>query len=214
MDVAQANAQFKQALQYKPSQDAQELQRELQLTTEVKRSSYRRTRRPGTRTPIESHCELARDFYQKLANMQVILANLHKVRDVDCVATMQETLAMQPEIDRITQAMLTATTMDIELQAAVAGFRDSQTERTQLIKEISTRELATPPSAHLNSTTELVGLEPSSSASSLAEVGPQFPRSSFDEQGLPWPLPMPALSSPVTTQSIDNDIEVGLGRHT
>ena len=127
---------------------------------------------------------------------------------------MQETLAVQPEIDRITQAMLPAIAMDIELQAAVAGLHDSQTDRTQLIKEPGTLELATPPSVHLNSTTELVGLEPSSPASSLAEVGPHFPRSSFDEQGLPWPLPMPALSSTVTTQSIDNDIGVGLGRHT
>ena len=121
---------------------------------------------------------------------------------------------MQPEIDRITQAFQTADTMDTELQAAVAGFRDSQAERKRLIKELDTRELATPPSVHLNSTTELVGLEPGSPASSLAEVGPQFPRSSFDEQGLPWPLPLLALSSPVTTQSIDNNIEVGLGRHT
>ena len=146
--------------------------------------------------------------------MQVTLANLHKARDVDCVTHMQETLAMQPEIDRITQAMQLAIAMDQDLQAAMAGIQDPQADGTQLLKEPDTLQLALPPSAHLNSTTELVDFEPHAPSSDLAVVGSQSPGSGTAAQGLPWPLLMPALSSPVTTQSIDNDIEIGLGRHT
>ena len=113
---------------------------------------------------------------------------------------MQETMAMRPEKGRITQEMLPAVAMDQALQAAVAGIHDSQADRTQLLKEPDTLELqlASPPSVHLNSTAELVGLEPGPPSPVLAEVGPQPPRRrpSSDEQGLPWPLglPMPALS--------------------
>ena len=146
--------------------------------------------------------------------MQVTLARLREVQDVDCVTNMQETLAMQPEVDRITIAMEPAFTMDQDLQATIVSIHDLQAERTQLLREPDTPELALPPSAHLNSTTELVGLEPNAPSSMLAGVGPQSPWLGSALASPPCCFLMPARSSPVTTQSIDNDIEVGLGRRT
>ena len=151
---------------------------------------------------------LAQAFHRGLADMQVTLARLREAQDVDCVTNMQETLAMQSEVDRITRAMEPAIAMN---QATIADIHELRAERAQLLSGPDTPELASPPSAHLNSTTELVGLETNAPSSMLTGVDRQAPSALASP---PWSLLMPARSSPVTTQSIDNDIGVGLSRRT
>lgn len=155
---------------------------------------------------------MAQAFHQGLVDMQVTLARIREAQDVDCVTNMQETLAMQSEVDRITREIA----VDQQLQAAIARSHELRAARAQLVGVPDTPQLASPPSAHLNSTTELVGLEADAPSSMLTGVGRQAPLSGSGSAlaNLPWSLLMPARSSPVTTQSVDNDIGVGLGRRT
>ena len=174
------------------------------------RSSYRRAHRPRPQTaPHEAHSEVqvVQALQQGLADMQVTLARLREAQDVDCVTNMQETLAMQSEVDRITREMAPAIAMDQELQelqAAVASIHELRAENAQVLGVPDTPELALPPSAHLNSTTELVGLETNAPSSMLTGVRRQAPWSGSALASPPWSLLMPACNSPVTTQSIDN----------
>ena len=76
-------------------------------------------------------------------------------------------------------------------------------------------ELVAPPAAHLNSTTE--HMDPwvvldLNSPPRLATEGRQAPWSGSALASPPWALAVPAPNSPVTTQSVDNNIDVGLGR--
>ena len=152
---------------------------------------------------------MAQALQQGLADMQVTLARLREAQDVDCVTNMQETLAMQSEVDRITREMAPAIAMDQELQelqAAVASIHELRAENARVLGVPDTPELALPPSAHLNSTTELaiVGLETNAPSSMLTGVRRQAPWSGSAMASPPWSLLMPACSSPATTQSINN----------
>ena len=104
----------------------------------------------------------------------------------------------------LVQEMAPAIAMDQELQAAIASIHNLPAERAQLLGVPDTPELALPPSAHLNSTTELVGLETNAPSSMLTGVRRQAPWSGSALASPPWSLLMPACNSPVTTQSIDN----------
>ena len=64
-----------------------------------------------------------------------------------------------------------------------------------------------PPAAHVNSTAQHVALP-----ASLTAVGRQAPWSGAALAAPPWALVLPAPSSLVTSQSVDNDIGLCLGR--
>ena len=178
---------------------------------------YRRARRPTALTapssgvlvpPGAAHVNLQ----QGLADMQVTLARLREAQEVDCVTSMQKTLAVQSEVDRITRRFAQAIAMNQELQklqAAVAGTHELRAENAQVLGVPNTPELALPPSAHLDSTTELVGLEctsPVALPASLTSVGRQAPWSGAALAAPPWALILPASSSPVTSQAVTVDV--------
>ena len=182
----------------------------------------------------------AQALYQGLTDMQVKLDRLQ---------------AVQPEVGRITREMAPAIALNHELQATKA----------QLLEVRDAQELVSPPSAHLNSTTEHVdltttigppsgstsvfdrrgrksksewqayaapqdeGTYPAVSVGTVGALGPleagtqpsmltgvcrQAPWSKVALASPPCAVCMPAPSSPVTTQSMDNDIDVGLGWRT
>ena len=71
------------------------------------------------------------------------------------------------------------------------------------------------PAASVDTAMGTVGpLSAAAPPSMLTGVGRQAPWSGAALVSPPWAVRMPAPSSPVTTNSIDNDIDVGLGRRT